>query len=458
MGEKINRREIPSVTKLVGHRIGKELIQEFGRQEFVSECRKTLEFIRNNSGDFCGVLILEEILEKIKQNLNRKSTKKLKPVINCTGTILHTNLGRAPLSKEVGEVLKDISVGYSNLEFDLETGQRGTRTAGIEEQLNTLLGVEDCAIVNNNAAAVLLVLMTVAKGKEVIISRGQLVEIGGSFRIPEIMEQSGSILKEVGATNKVHLKDYENAITENTCAIMRVHPSNYRITGFTKEVSLAELRELSIKYNIPLIDDLGSGTIVELDKWGVYDEPTVNQSVKIGGDIVTFSGDKLLGGPQCGIIVGKKDYIQKIKKHPLMRALRCDKLVLTALQYTLELYKQDRFNKIPLYKFLERNTVELHRLAKDITRDIPQGTYEIQEDYAYVGGGALPTQEIPTVTIKFKGDYSAKKLSQAFRDQEKPIIGRINQDQFILDLKAVFEEDIPYIQRITTKIWGDMNG
>ena len=453
----INFRDIPSVSKLMEHRAGKKLIATFGRQDFLLECRSALDSIRQQNHSYSGSLEIEVILSTIEDELSQKTGNKLKRVINCTGTLLHTNLGRAPLAGQVGEILKDISTGYSNLEFDLQKGERGSRTSGIENQLRTILGVEDCAIVNNNAAAVLLVLMAITKGKEVIISRGQLVEIGGSFRVPEIMEQSGSILKEVGTTNKVHLQDYENAINEKTGAIMRVHPSNYRVMGFTKELSLKELSELAKRHNLPLIDDLGSGTILGLGKWGIHDEPTVNESLEMGGDIVTFSGDKLLGGPQCGVIIGKKEYIAKIKKHPLMRALRCDKLVLSTLQYTLDLYKKEKIDEIPLYKFLNREISELTKLAVEITKVIPQEAYEIIEDYAYVGGGALPTQKLPTVIIKLKGHYSAQILAKWFREQTVPIIGRINQDQFILDMKAVFNRDVHDIQTTLEKVWGELN-
>ena len=451
MSEKL--RMIPSITKLVESQKGKELIDEYGRKDFLETSRLILNNIRENIDKKLDEdLAPEVVMKNIEGGLKGKTLKKLKRVINCTGTILHTNLGRAPLPNKVFERLTEVSSGYSNLEFDLTKGERGSRTAGISEQLATILGVEDCVIVNNNAAAVLLSLMALTPGKEVIISRGQLVEIGGSFRVPEIMEQSGSILREVGTTNKAHLQDYQNAINENTGAILRVHPSNYRVVGFTEEVELKKLSQLAKENGIPLIDDLGSGTLVNLIQWGIHDEPTVMESVESGADVVTFSGDKLLGGPQCGVIIGKGEYINKIKKHPLMRALRCDKLVLTALQETLEIYKNENLDQIPFYKFLNRSIDELSKMAQEITKDISKDKFEIVNDFAYVGGGSLPNHKLETVVIKIKNGASAQHLSEKLRDNKVPIIGRINQGEYILDLKAVFEKDIPVLQDALSKV------
>ncbi|SET07304.1 L-seryl-tRNA(Sec) selenium transferase [Anaerobranca gottschalkii] len=449
-------RQIPSVTKLLETKKGKELIEIFGREEFLRICREKLgeirEFISSQGKVPMESLEEEKILLEIEKKLKLIKRKSLTKVINCTGTILHTNLGRAPLAANALEKILEVSRGYSNLEFDLERGERGSRTLGIREQLAQLLGVDDCVIVNNNAGAVLLVLSALTKGKEVIISRGQLVEIGGSFRIPEIMEQSGSILKEVGTTNKVHLKDYQRAINENTGAIMRVHTSNYRIVGFTQDVDLQTLSKLAHENNLPLIDDLGSGTLIDLIPWGIYDEPTVTQSIKMGADVVTFSGDKLLGGPQCGIIVGKREYIDIIKKHPMMRALRCDKLVLSALGATLELYQKGEIEKIPIYAFLHRPVEELKGMAKRLTENLAKEKFIIKEDHCYVGGGALPTHELPTVVIKLNSQIPPHDLAQWFRNLEIPVIGRIHKGEFYLDLKGVFPEDIPYLQEVLSKL------
>lgn len=440
-------RKIPSITRLIDSQKGKELVGKFGRKDFLEASRLILENIRENINQYQEEdFELEAVIKNIEDVLLERSLKKLGKVINCTGTILHTNLGRAPLPERAFERLKEISSGYSNLEFDLIKGERGSRTAGITEQIATILGADDCAIVNNNAAAVLLSLMSLTQGKEVIISRGQLVEIGGSFRVPEIMEQSGSVLKEVGTTNKAHLRDYENAINENTGAILRVHPSNYKVVGFTEEVELKKLSLLAKDNNIPLIDDLGSGTLVDLTTWGIHDEPTVIESIESGADVVTFSGDKLLGGPQCGVIIGKGEYIQKIKKHPLMRALRCDKLVLTALQETLEIYKNGELDEIPFYKFLSRSLDELYEMAAVITKGISKDKFEIAQESAYVGGGSLPNHRLETIVVKIKNGVSAQQLSTKLRGNAIPIIGRISQGEFILDLKAVFEKDIPILQ------------
>lgn len=446
-------RKIPSITRLIDSQKGKELVGKFGRKDFLEASRLILENIRENINQYQEEsLELETVIRDIEDILVERSLKKLKRVINCTGTILHTNLGRAPLPERAFERLKEVSLGYSNLEFDLLKGERGYRTAGITGQIATILGVDDCVIVNNNAAAVLLSLMTLTQGKEVIISRGQLVEIGGSFRVPEIMEQSGSILKEVGTTNKVHLNDYKNAINENTGAILRVHPSNYRVVGFTEEVELKRLSLLAKENKIPFIDDLGSGTLVNLTTWGIHDEPTVMESIESGADVVTFSGDKLLGGPQCGVIIGKGEYIQKIKKHPLMRALRCDKLVLTALQETLEIYKNGDLDEIPLYKFLSRSLDELYEMATVITKGVPKDKFEISPQSAYVGGGSLPNHKLETIVIKVKNGASPQQLSTKLRGNAIPIIGRISQGEFILDLKAVFEKDIPILQDALSKL------
>lgn len=449
----VKLRKIPSITKLIESKRGKELIDEFGRKDFLELSRTILDDIREKIDHIHeDDLELEKVVKLVEVALVERNLKSLKRVINCTGTLLHTNLGRAPLPEAVFQRIWEVSSGYSNLEFDLIKGERGSRTAGIAEQLATILGVEDCVIVNNNAAAVLLSLMALTKGKEVVISRGQLVEIGGSFRVPEIMEQSGSILREIGTTNKVHLRDYQNAINENTGAILRVHPSNYRVVGFTEEVELDKLAQLSQENNIPLIDDLGSGTLLDLRQWGIYDEPTVMDSVERGADVVAFSGDKLLGGPQCGVIIGKSQYIKKIKKHPLMRALRCDKLVLTALQETLEIYKREKLDQIPLYYFLDRSIDKLHSMAEEIIDGLPEIRFEIVEDFAYVGGGSLPNHQLKTIVIKIKNGQSAQQLSDKLRNHPIPIVGRINQGEYILDLKAVFERDIPILHEALSKL------
>lgn len=395
-----------------------------------------------------------EILNNIKESVRKTMTPNLIRIVNATGVVVHTNLGRSLLAGEAIENLITIAGRYSNLEFDLSKGTRGSRYSIVEDILCEISGAESAMVVNNNAAAVFLALETIAKGKKVIVSRGELVEIGGSFRIPDVMAKSGGILKEVGTTNRTHLRDYENAIELDTALLLKVHTSNYSIVGFTADVSLESLVDLGAKYKIPVMEDLGSGTFVDFSKYGLLKEPTVQESVKAGADIVTFSGDKLLGGPQAGIIVGKKDFVEKIKKNPINRALRIDKLTLAALESTLRHYRNiDReMDAIPTLRLMtlsldhiESNAKRLFKMLKNI--DDPKLSVNLIDIFSRPGGGSLPLLKLPSkgVGIKVEG-ISANAVEKHMRDNECPIIGRIEEDLFIMDLRTILDDELELIE------------
>lgn len=395
----------------------------------------------------------QQMLSGITAKLHRAMGNKLIKVINATGVVLHTNLGRAVLSEKVKESLWHIACNYSNLEFDLETGGRGSRYSHVEDILCRLTGAEAAMAVNNNAAAVMLVLSTMANNREVVVSRGQLVEIGGSFRVPEVMAQSGAILKEVGTTNKTHIWDYENAVNENTGALMKVHTSNYRILGFTEEVESGELVALGGKMKLPVIEDLGSGVLLDLQKYGLPYEPTVQSAVKTGMDVVTFSGDKMLGGPQAGIIVGKKQYIDKMRKNPLTRAFRIDKLTLAALETTLKLYldEETAIKEIPVLRMLTLSIEELDAKAKRLHCKLSNKlgnkcSLTVIDELSEVGGGSMPTHKLPTKAVAVAiSNLSVDKLEEALRSFEMPVIARINKDRLIIDVRTIFEEEMDII-------------
>jgi len=400
-----------------------------------------------------------DVKERVKEKLLELIRPKLHRVINATGIVLHTNLGRAPISEKVAEHLKEIITGYSNLEYDLEKGSRGLRYRNLEWILRELTGAEDVCVVNNNAGAVLLVLSSLARGREVIVSRGELIEIGGSFRIPDVMEQSGAILKEVGTTNKTHPWDYERAITENTALLLKVHTSNYKILGFTESVPTRELVEIGRKHGIPVYEDLGSGSFIDVRKLGLSYEPTVQDVLRSGVDIVSFSGDKLLGGAQAGIILGKRKYIERIKKHPLNRALRIDKMTLAVLEATLTYYLDEELalREIPVWKLLSQRAERVREKAERLVRKLKEkgfkGKAEIMEDRVEVGGGALPLQTLPTycVSIQIEG-LSETELDEKLRRTFPPIIGRIKEGKFLLDMFTVFESEITEIVEILLKL------
>ena len=398
-------------------------------------------------------LQLDSLCDEVERLVQKKTTMNLRPVINATGIVLHTNLGRAKLSTAAVQAIQSVAQDYNTLEYNLEKGSRGSRYSHVEQLISKLTGAEDAMVVNNNAAAVMLVLSTMARGKEVVTSRGELVEIGGAFRVPEIMSQSGGTLVEVGTTNKTHPSDYVRAVTENTGAFLKVHTSNFKIVGFSEEVSLEEMVRLGHERNIPVIYDLGSGAMVRLEDYGILDEPNVLDAMKSGADIISFSGDKLLGGPQAGIIIGRREYIEAMKKNPLTRAFRIDKLTLAALEATLREY-QDPAQAI-------QNNPTLRMITATMETLVPKGeqllaelqstcdgsyTVELTEDFGQVGGGSVPTQMIRSSVVAVEPTLvSPDVLEQRLRRISLPIIARISKDRLLLDVRTIEEHHFSYI-------------
>lgn len=462
-------RMIPSVDEITSIPEVKKFYEITSHQNIVECIREMLEEIRSEiislSEEKVSRFQLSEakLVQTLSKKLENKKKMSLHSVINATGVVLHTNLGRALLSQEVKEALWSVASEYSTLEMDVKVGKRGSRYDHVEKLLCRLTGAESAIVVNNNAAAVTLVLSALARDKEVIVSRGELVEIGGSFRIPEVMEQSGAQLVEVGATNKTHLRDYTGAIGENTGALLKVHTSNYRVVGFSESVSTQELVDLSRQYQLPALEDVGSGVLVDLSKYQLAPEPTVQSTIEAGMDVVTFSGDKLLGGPQAGIIVGKKRYIDLIKKHPLNRAFRIDKLTLVALEATLKIYeeRENLFQRIPTLRMLTEEKEVLwdkaNRLKDTIETSVDKGlNIEIEESYSQVGGGALPLEQLPTYVVSLWSDrYSANQLEEKLRQYKRPIFTRIYKERICLDPRTLLEKDIEDITQALGFIFQD---
>ncbi|QXE18022.1 L-seryl-tRNA(Sec) selenium transferase [Clostridium sp. 001] len=394
----------------------------------------------------------EDIFKSFLELLEEKKGSKFKKVINAAGVIIHTNLGRSLLAKKALENVVNVADNYNNLEYDLKKGQRGSRYSHVEELIKRVTGAEAAIVVNNNAAAVMLVLNTLCKDKEAIVSRGQLVEIGGSFRVPDVMSFSGARLVEVGTTNRTHLYDYDNNINENTGVLLKVHTSNFKILGFTEDVSLEELVKLGYESKIPVVEDIGSGTLIDFSKYGFTHEPTVQESIKKGVDVVTFSGDKMLGGPQAGIVIGKKVYIDKMKKNQLTRALRIDKMTLAALEGTLKYYldEKEAVENIPtLHMILSQKSdhrKRAQRLKKKLENKIKNFKFALEEDYSIVGGGSMPTEKIGTYVIKVESDkFSPQELEKKLRENKTPIIIRISNNEVILDVRTIFDKDFDII-------------
>ena len=449
--------KLPSVDEVMESEEIRYLLKEFPRKlvvEFAREAisNKRKEILKLNDSSKEPYIDIKNIIEYTINKTKLEYSLSLKKVINATGTVIHTNLGRSLLSEDIKDEVWNLSSRYSNLEYNLEKGERGSRYSHIINIIKRLTNAEDVLIVNNNAAAVLLVLNTLSKDGEAIVSRGELVEVGGSFRIPSIMELSGSKLVEVGSTNKTHLFDYEDYINENTKVLMKVHTSNYKIMGFTESVSIEKLSKLGKKYNIPVVEDLGSGVLVDLSKYGLSYEPTVLDSIEKGIDIVTFSGDKLLGGPQAGIIVGKKKYIDKMKKNQLTRALRVDKLTISALEATLRMYldEQKAINNIPTlkmltYKFeeLEQKAIKLFNKISSLNLDI---NIKIEDGLSQVGGGSMPTEVMKTKVISIvPNNISVSNLERKMRLSKSHIIGKIYDNKYILDIRTIFEDEFDII-------------
>jgi L-seryl-tRNA(Ser) seleniumtransferase len=456
-------RQIPSVDELLLQPRLAALAKRVDRNLVVEVARAVLGDLRARiageivSGALAEIAALTadpaSLEEQISAMVERILAHSLQPVINATGVILHTNLGRAPLTEAAVSEFRRAATQYSNLEYDLEAGERGKRDVHTGELLTRLTGAEAAIVVNNCAAAVLVTLAALARGGEVIVSRGELIEIGDGFRIPEIMEQSGAILREVGTTNRTHLADYENAINEKTRVLLRVHPSNFKVSGFTDKPALEELVDLGERSGLPLVEDLGSGSLVDLSEHGVS-EPTVKQSVEAGVSVVMFSGDKLLGGPQAGIIAGKKDLIARVRRYPLFRALRVDKLTIGALEATLGAYLRAAWDEIPAMRMIRTTPKELKRRAENFIRELrpelplDEVEIEITDGTSLAGGGSTPSQTLPTKVIRIaSARYSAAKLEQRLRRAPAgvSVIARVEDDRLILDLRTVFPEQEPLL-------------
>lgn len=441
------QRDIPSVDFLLTQPLIACLAEEYGHNWVVNALRETLEGVRNSVTNGGELPDTSAITNDVNRLLIAQSSLSIRKVINATGVLLHTNLGRSPLSSASLESLREIEGAYTNLEFELESGKRGDRSVHAQDLLTRLLNVEDALVVNNNAGAVLLILSALAKGKQVAISRSQMIEIGGSFRIPEVMRQSGAKLYEVGATNRTHLSDYQAALEDGAEMVLVAHPSNYKIVGFTTQPSLVELANLAHTHQVPLVYDIGSGALLDTTKYGLSHEPTVQEASSEGADLVCFSGDKLLGGPQSGIIVGRKSLITRLSKHPLYRALRPDKMILLALSATLLSFLKGKVDtEIPLYRLLSRSDEELRGTAQSVVDAVGCGA--VLRGKSTIGGGSLPEETLDTWLVTFSVPSPAKLL-KSLREQTPPVIARIQNDQVVCDLRTVQpEETISLIENL----------
>ena len=430
-----NLRKLPSVDEMLQDAEIKSLINQAGRSTVIDGIREVLELVRADNKAAKNPPSKSEIIHLTVIKVEKWMKPSLVAVINASGVILHTNLGRAPLSPATLSAMAVVSQSYSNLEYDLEKGERGKRSVHAELLLTRLTGAESALVVNNNAAALLLVLTALAKRKRVIISRTQLVEIGGGFRVPEVMEQSGAKLVSIGATNRVHLRDYQEALQQTAGLVLCAHHSNFRIIGFTSEPELKAVAELAHQAGIPLVHDLGSGALLDTARFGVAHEPTVQESLKAGADIVCFSGDKLLGGPQAGIIIGKRGLLDKIKKNPLARALRADKVCLAGLSATLLHYlKREAEMEIPVWRMLSTPLPELRKRVKSWIKNIGSG--ELIKGFSMIGGGSLPGESQPTFLLAFKVKQPNAFL-KTLRQMPLPVIARVENDQVVFDPRTI---------------------
>ncbi|MGL4307830.1 L-seryl-tRNA(Sec) selenium transferase [Cetobacterium sp. SF1] len=446
-------RQLPKVDKLLKLPLFIELIEKKGYNTVYEGVTLTIQWFRDGiMNSTISNLNEEDVIKASLSTIEKKSQTNLRKVINGTGTIIHTNLGRSVFSKSMIDNLSHILSGYNNLEYNLETGQRGSRYSLVEDLICDITGAEGALIVNNNAAAVLLCLDEFSKNKEVVVSRGELVEIGGSFRIPDIMKASGSKLIEVGTTNRTHLYDYEDVINDNTSMLLKVHTSNFKIIGFTQEITREEIVSLGKKYNVITMEDLGSGVLLDLSKYGMKKEPTIYDSLKSGMDLVTFSGDKLLGGPQCGIIIGRKDLIQRLKRNQLLRAFRVCKMTLSSLEILLRDYKNENYSNIPTISMLSEpieNVLERAEALKEIFDKTNIAT-EISQSKAMIGGGSMPEEVMDSYSLVFE-NLEPLGLEKYLRICENPIVGRIQNNKFMLDMKTIFPEDFNTIVKTIEK-------
>ena len=449
-------RSLPSVDQLLQEPLVLSWIETYGRQLTVDAIRHTLDQIRQRFSIDNKLPARLEILDAVQGSLVDWTSPSLLPVINASGVILHTNLGRAPLSHAAIQAMQDVARLYSNLEFDLNAGRRGSRLVHAEELLKRLTGAGAALVVNNNAAAVLLVLIALANRRRVVLARSQMVEIGGGFRVPDVMKQSGAKLVEIGTTNRVHLSDYEQAITDEPVAlVLRAHRSNFRIIGFTSEPSLAEIVQVSHAAGLPVVDDLGSGSLLDTSHYGLGAEPTVQESLQAGADLVCFSGDKLLGGSQAGIIIGRADLIAKLKKHPLARAIRADKLCLAALSATLLHYlKGEAETQIPIWQMVSTPVETIQRRAEDWVHSLGQG--QVIPGLSTVGGGSLPGETLPTLLLALELPNPNRLLSK-LRSAHPPVIARIEDERVVLDPRTILPEQDPTILSILHQLLDQTN-
>lgn len=453
-------RRLPAVDDLLRTPQAKRWQDQFPRHVVTQAVREAVDTARRRilqTTDESALTSLpigaDAVLSRAEAILQAAQGSELQPLINATGVIVHTNLGRSLLADAAVDNIRTVAAAYSNLEYDIQRGERGARYGHLESLLRSLAGAEAALVVNNNAAAVYLALQALAKDMEVVVSRGQLIEIGGSFRIPDIMRSSGAILREVGSTNKTHLRDYAAGISSATALLLRVHTSNYRIVGFTAEVPRHELVALGREHGLPVMEDLGSGTLVDLQPYGLHDEPTVNEVVAAGVDLVTFSGDKLLGGPQAGIVVGKTAYVDKLRRHPMHRAVRVDKFTLAALEATLNLYTDPDAarRQVPTLAMLGLSPQDIARRIRRLRRLMPpqcEAAYQPQviDGSSAVGGGALPLADLPTKLLALQPDFcSVNSLERHLRRRRPAVIGRIARDRLLLDLRTVAEREIPEV-------------
>ena len=453
-------RELPSVDQVLDTTTAREMLDELRREYVVDVVRSILQDMRERllgSGEkpVRGDL-LREIEDALRLRIDAGAQPSLRRVINATGIILHTGLGRAPLPDSAVEAITDLATHYCNLEMDLDSGKRGSRLAHVRELICAATGAQAAAVVNNNAAAVVLMLNTLARGRRVLVSRGELVEIGGSFRIPDIIESSGAHIREVGTTNRTHLRDYADAIDGDTAMILAVHPSNYRVEGFTSRPEIAELAALGQQSKIPVAYDLGGGVLENLGQWDLPYEPVVRQSLETGVDLASFSGDKVLGGPQSGIIAGREDLVSRITANPLMRALRCDKLALAALEATLRIYRhgpEKLRQSLPALRMMTDPVELVEDRAEQTLSLLAPGTRprlrpRIEAAVAQAGSGALPLEELPTRVIVLEPDWcSGEQLAGILRRQRPPIVGRIQRDRVLLDMRTVADDECEQVAR-----------
>jgi L-seryl-tRNA(Ser) seleniumtransferase len=451
-------RKLPSVDELLLQPEVAVLCKEVERGQVVEAARRVLEQARQEitTQDSASVIVTEtdELGRLVVEEVRGYLEGSLREVINASGVILHTNLGRAPLSAESAEKIRQASTRYSNLEYELEAGTRGKRDVHTAKLIERLTGAEAAIVVNNCAAAVLVTLAALARGGEVIVSRGELIEVGDGFRIPEIMEQSGAVLREVGTTNRTRIADYENAISENTQLLLRVHPSNFQVTGFTEKPEVAELIVLGERRGIPVVEDLGSGCLVDLSGVGIT-EPTARQSVEAGFSLVMCSGDKLLGGPQAGIIAGKKDLVARVRRHPLFRALRVDKLTIAAMETTLRAYYRGAWDEIPALRMIRMTAEQIEERSAKLLKAVQPAVVaadaeiELAESTSLVGGGSTPAQSLPTKVLRVaSARHSASQLEKRLRRPKEgfPVIARIEDDRLVIDLRTVFPEQEKLLQ------------